>query len=284
MKKSYFLILLTGILLLIGGIVFGQIAEEEATSTLLEMPLLWQAPPAFLDAGCGTIFCDDFNSYIDGNLNGQGSWSGSTDFQIQGITVFEGAKAVYVKSLGTDQILKIGNPIDTGTLAFYWRIVAGASNGLYVRESVGDNPVFQILADKEGTGQYRIRAADNSYTSIGAINVNSWDLIELDWTGNPTYTYKGRVNGGAWSNSITWRSNNTPDFLNFEAKPLDAEFYLDFIDEIYEAPPAPAEETTLLEDTFFVVDYIFGDLLLIYFSFLILTGLVLSFIYQLTKR
>ena len=41
-----------------------------------------------------TIFVDNFNSYNDGDLNGQGDWSGSTEFQIQGVVVEEGDKAV----------------------------------------------------------------------------------------------------------------------------------------------------------------------------------------------
>ncbi len=39
-------------------------------------------------------FFDDFENYTDGSLNGQGGWSGDTNFQVQTVTVREGSKAV----------------------------------------------------------------------------------------------------------------------------------------------------------------------------------------------
>ena len=39
---------------------------------------------------------DNFDSYTDGDLNGQGGWSGSSAYDVQGITVQAGAKAVVV--------------------------------------------------------------------------------------------------------------------------------------------------------------------------------------------
>lgn len=40
-------------------------------------------------------FYDGFESYSNGDLNGQGSWSGATDFQVQSTTVAVGSKAVH---------------------------------------------------------------------------------------------------------------------------------------------------------------------------------------------
>ena len=44
---------------------------------------------------------ENFNSYADGDLNGEnggsgwsGAWSGSVNYDIQGTTTYEGAKAV----------------------------------------------------------------------------------------------------------------------------------------------------------------------------------------------
>lgn len=49
-------------------------------------------------------FFEDFNSLTNGNLNGQNSWSGSTSFQVEDTTKYEGGKAVQVSNVTAGQI------------------------------------------------------------------------------------------------------------------------------------------------------------------------------------
>ena len=68
-----------------------------------------------------TIFEDNFNSYNDGNLNGQGGWSGHTGFQVQGTVVKEGAKGM-IADMASGQdwawITKIGTARADGRITF----------------------------------------------------------------------------------------------------------------------------------------------------------------------
>jgi hypothetical protein len=52
------------------------------------------------------LFFDDFNALTDGDLNGQNGWSGSTAFDVQTSTKYEGAKSVSVASVVIGQIDK----------------------------------------------------------------------------------------------------------------------------------------------------------------------------------
>ena len=67
-----------------------------------------------------TLFTDNFNSYNDGDLNGQGSWSGDTDFDVQSIITVEG-KAVKIVGTGIESISKTGTQLSEGRITVYHR-------------------------------------------------------------------------------------------------------------------------------------------------------------------
>jgi hypothetical protein len=54
--------------------------------------------PAYSSGQNTFIFFEDFNSYTAGVLNGQGGWSGYTQFAVQETVKYEGSKALYLNN------------------------------------------------------------------------------------------------------------------------------------------------------------------------------------------
>lgn len=292
MKKFfYILILAIGVVcgILIGKIVLGQF-EEEATSTP-EILKFENALTILSDSGGSTIFEDNFNSYIDGDLNGQDGWSGSATFDIQGTIYFDdgGTKAVEnLDTSGNFVMDKTGDAQTDGDNVCCMRSSSISSYG-------GD---FEFIIMTETTpvgavgfmdnGEIKMRVGGD-WPTIGSYLANTWYCIQMEWRSSDHY-YRAKIGStGTWTDWVagyttSWTALNVIRLRKNNA-PVDA--YWDYIAEnFYEAPPPPpvSPVSKILDDVFFAINYIFGDLPLIYFAFLIVVGIVFSFIYQLTKR
>lgn len=151
-----------------------------------------------------TILEDDFNSYNDGDLNGQGSWAGNTVFDVQGILVYEGAKGI--KAIGTaanQLIAKTGSQLSEGRITIYHRRTT-------LGGSVADYS-FPFRLYEDTTICTGVGFGINNSTSIDLMTdsvwvdtgynfaVDTWYEIEVEWredAGNPQT--RMRVDGGAW--------------------------------------------------------------------------------------
>ncbi len=192
-----------------------------------------------------TILTDDFNSYNDGDLNTQGSWSGHASYDVQGTTVKEGAKAVkYAGPVAGQQVMA-----KTGTIR------AAGNAGMYMRHD-GDAST--------DTGGYVLRegGAWKAYTSFDIVNrviklhggsaidlltsisTTTWYWVEIEWTDTPSQQIKGRVNAGAWSATTTpvssW-SSGLDEVAFWRNTIADGDvFYWDYIAQEAFTPPADA--------------------------------------------
>lgn len=156
------------------------------------------------------VFSDNFDSYSDGDLAGQGSWTASgtaTAYDIQGSVVQAGAKAVSFPNNvnGTGNVyrdftgISSGNPI----VSFYGRNTVNSHQGVYF-----------LVADSGGTGWYFI-FENNRFiiydapgfaslvTAGGTYSANTWYHIEIE-VDIANKQARGRVDGGAWG---SWRAN-----------------------------------------------------------------------------
>jgi len=183
-----------------------------------------------------TIFEDNFNSYTDGDLNGQGGWSGNAVFDIQGTTVYEGAKAVYEDGSAIDAtISKTGTSTNDGRVTFYIRPAqtnARFEFQLYegttrcVRLYFGDDGNIYIY----GNGGWQ---------SIKSYSANTWYDCEIEWE-STNHTVRARINEGTWTNwynpYATWTNGLDKILLNTQ-NPA-GNFYIDYIAE-YPYPLSP---------------------------------------------
>ena len=148
---------------------------------------------------------EDFNAYDDGDLNGQGSWSGDVAFDVQGITVYEGAKAI--KSTGTSDniITKEGSLTSDGKVSWYTRFNANGYPGFQIRE--GANARIFVGARGSGFASYQQQAwywnGSDSVVFASNLAENEWHLVEVEWRSSD-WKARYQVDSQGWT---VWDTN-----------------------------------------------------------------------------
>jgi len=297
-RIKFFLIIIAYIFLLallLGGLFYGfktrKIEEVEAQTTTGEKitpPSTTQqlfAPLygnlggfATLGNGCDTIFEDDFNDYNDGNLSGQGGWSGSTEPQIDGAIVYEGLKAVYFNTVFTSTE-KTGVETFDGQSIFYIR-----RNGL---ESAGrcyfgiyDDTTMKVLISFGGSGNQNLEYYTDDFYTIQGFNLAQWYEIKIEWR-SADGKIRISVDDVDKTDWIDAGTTNAPDtFLLSGGSGISDTCYIDYIScEPYEEPIIPTTATDtifLIQNTstgamFYLdrsIDY--GEILIVFFLLLFL--------------
>ena len=158
------------------------------------------------------VATDDFNSYSDGSINGDNGGSGwsagwvlaSGAIDVQGTTVYEGAKAVTANTSSADLASRaLTSTVTVGTMYIAMRASATTVIGFTVLEGGAGTGKMYIKFDSDGN----IKIFDNgagSYQTIQAYSANTWYIIGIDFdnTGQPN-KYRANVNGGAYSSYYT---------------------------------------------------------------------------------
>lgn len=197
-----------------------RIATLEARVTALENSTT--TPPV----SCTAVLCENFNSYSNGQLVGQGGWidraSGSF-YVIQDTVVKEGAKALSNFNSGSDSVVtKVGNSFTDGRQAVYIRTADRANWGNYnigenvqVRISKGswDSTAFIVFAlKKDGHASYYDPGVDK-FVDFDTYSDNAWTLAEIEWRSSDK-TARYRVNSGTWTSWIPMRG--AASFTDFD--------------------------------------------------------------------
>lgn len=194
-----------------------------------------------------TILTDDFNSYNDGNLIGQGSWGQVESYgggTVQGTVVKEGAKAVQVvtnSDVSTCNAKDGGTAVSPGSLAVYFRITAHASwesDGYVIIARIGEsaawNAKVQIIAYYDGYIKYLNSGA--TYTNIVAFSDDQWYCLQIEWKGSGASSeVRYRIDDGSWTEWVApyldWTTglrwwgfgsghdlNNNPAYIDYIAE------------------------------------------------------------------
>ena len=186
-----------------------------------------------------TPFTDDFNSYNNGDLNGQGGWSGSADFDVQGTTVYEGAKAVNATpSSPVQTISKTGTGVSDGKVSFYVRMTATNKDCVYKwKDGATDVIWFRVRDNGYFSRIYNV----SSWQNIKTYSTNTWYLIEIEWRSSDHYArYRITVAGntpGSWD--VDWESPASTSWSNIDTLIIAAENGTHYIDHIAEEPYSP---------------------------------------------
>ena len=147
---------------------------------------------------------DNFDLYNDGDLNGQGDWSGDTDFNVQGIVVQGGAKAV--KCVGVSSSRKIDKSFTAeaeGNQVVYMRddtINSGIAGQVGIHDGAATVLVFVHFS--QSTSNILFVANGGSQIIKSSYSTATWYKIEFQWsqTAPNAGKFRARVNDGAWSN------------------------------------------------------------------------------------
>lgn len=151
----------------------------------------------------GTLV-ENFDSYTDGDLNGQGGWSGSVNWDVQGTIVQSGVKAVQC-AISASTIDKSITASANGNQVFYIRSNAlnvGATNHS-VRFYEGATYITGIYLN-EGGGSPGDILLDGSASDpiVATWVINTWYKIEVEWRTSDD-SFRARVNDGTWTSWTT---------------------------------------------------------------------------------
>lgn len=239
----------------------------------------------FLPLGNGngnnnTILTDDFNSYTDGNLNGQGWWTGSTQFQVQEIIAKEG-KAIS----GTGHasvIIKIGTAQASGKMGCYLRSSV-KNDGVSL---VFTNPALTDLAVIELGSSGNIRArSTNWFDLLANYEVNTWYYCEAEWSSaqGGKVRFRATKDGdipGNWSDWKNTRNIGTCDRIRLYRTNANGTGYWDYIaGEPYTPPP----ELEILIENIETGSEFFVRKTISYGKIIIILLLLIFFIFKITE-
>lgn len=174
------------------------------------------------------IVKDDFNSYANGTIMGQGGWNSyvnGNNFVAQGDTFFDGTKAIYNNTQADSVITKSGTLLTDGKQAVYVRTENRANWGLYpdgntqVRVSKGvwasgaPSLPFAAVSFKSNGNVAFYDSVNDVYKNFTTYNDNEWTLLEIEWRSSDR-TARYKVNNGAWTDWYTFQ--NASSFTNFD--------------------------------------------------------------------
>jgi hypothetical protein len=130
------------------------------------------------------ILTESFDSYSDGDLNGQGSWSGDVQFDIQGTTTQSGAKAVTVTpGAAIRNIKKTGTAQNTGSQIIYMRAAQTNQKANVQFLDNSDNVCADIYFDTDGNLKRDYGAGGGSTeTLLASYSANTWYKILTEWS------------------------------------------------------------------------------------------------------
>ena len=176
-----------------------------------------------------SIVVDDFNSYTNGSVVGQGGWESyknGENFVVQDTTVFEGTKALYNYSAGDNVVGKTnGSTLVNGRQVFYlksenrnaWDYVnVRVTKGLWAAgwplkswASVNFMNDGNVAYYDKNTGLYH---------NFATFAEGEWTLLEIEWRSSDS-SARYRVNEDTWTD---WSQfGNAGNFVGFDYVGLD---------------------------------------------------------------
>lgn len=148
-----------------------------------------------------TIFEDNFNSYTDGDLNGQGGWVyediSAKTWYVEGTTVYEGTKAT-AESSGYNY-LKDGTLTNDGRITVYLRWSSVATGGPYFTLYEGTAGRIATALSQTGAGKFDYYSA--GWKNIGDVSADTWYCLEIEWRSSD-HKVRYKLDGGAWTNWV----------------------------------------------------------------------------------
>jgi len=129
-----------------------------------------------------SLVTDNFDSYTDGDLNGQGGWSGSALFDIQTAVKNSGAKALKVITAGSlVGVTKTGIKINDGKQTFYLRAEQTNASGEFVLLSPTDDLAISLSFYTDGHIHDYSGSGGATDTDLGAYSTSQFYKVDVEW-------------------------------------------------------------------------------------------------------
>ena len=149
---------------------------------------------------------DNFDGYNDGDLNGQGSWTGGTSFDVQGTVKQAGTKAVSGSGAAEEVTKAFSAGVATGNQQFYMRRDNKGSGDFTIRMSEGGTRkiIFGNSLDRGYDGNFAYYSG-TGWTDTGvAFNDDTWYKCRIEWRDSDKKAryYVNDVLAVDWDNTI----------------------------------------------------------------------------------
>lgn len=156
-------------------------------------------------------YTQSFDALTPGDLNGQDSWSGHGDYDVQN-SVAQGAQGIAVNPSGDVTITRVlPATVDSGSMTIYMRDSA----------DTGAGPQFRIgTALTPDAGRIRFANGDilasgtADETLLAGYSVDTWYLITIEFLS--ATEFRAKVDAGSFSNTVTYDATvSDPDRISF---------------------------------------------------------------------
>lgn len=153
------------------------------------------------------ILTDDFNSYNNGNIEGQGGWLGNgvnEFFTVKSDVLGERGKILESSSgfLGsTISVRKTGSLVSDGTISVDVKTTSGFFLGLFqLSEGSATRLQVQFMGAPTAGGNISYRSSDGKFQMISSsMTPDVWYNLQIEWRSAPSHQTRYRINGGVWS-------------------------------------------------------------------------------------
>ena len=157
----------------------------------------------------GWTYKEDFNSLNNGVLNGQDSWTGSTDYVIQTAVKYEGTKAVAVNLLeaNNENIYRVITATSSGSVFVAMRKTASVEGEGRIYFILNEGTTAKIVIDFDPSNNISYYVGGVGYQTYSTYNDNQWYIvaIEFDNAAHPNkYRIKARPDGDSWGDWTSW--------------------------------------------------------------------------------
>lgn len=155
-----------------------------------------------------TLLTDNFNSYTDGNLSGQGPWSqgyGNDTFTVQTSGAKEG-KCVYINADSENILAAACSAQATGRQTYYVKLSqTNISNGIYTWDAAYPNYNYYWMNNSwNSSGNVQFNNG-SSMTTYQAYSANTWYCVEFEWRSSDN-KFRYRIDGATYTD--WWASWN----------------------------------------------------------------------------
>lgn len=144
-----------------------------------------------------------FNTLNDGDLNGQDSWTGGANYDVQTTTKYEGAKGI--EGVNTNQnIARTITGVTSGTLYVAMRMSAhGAGSGDAAFDLLTSGTDIAVRTQFRGDSDNVVTTdGASTQTLIAGFNSAIFYLFEITLNGDDTYNIRYH-DGTSWSSPLT---------------------------------------------------------------------------------
>jgi len=190
-----------------------------------------------------------FDSYSDGDLNGNNggsgfsaAWSGGTNYDVQGTTVYQGAKAVTGVNANQNISRPLTTAVSSGVVYVAMRYSAGTGDAQFdFRTSGNTTNAFRIsMRDVSGSKNILTLAAVET-TLLTGFDTSVFYVFEVTINGDNTFNIRFH-NGTSWSSTtsnLAYANNGNIDGVQLNSGGAQTVFY-DYI-----SPTNPISSTSI---------------------------------------